>query len=134
VTPDPLLRRVERTAAMACAVMTIAALVLARGRPGPALGVIGGWLLIEVGYRAIVSGVDAMIAGLTGAMTPVEPAERRRYLIGAVVKMAGRYALLAVLAYVMIARLRLHPLGLMAGASSAVAAVAIEAVRLLARK
>jgi hypothetical protein len=133
VTPDPLLRRIERTAAMACAVMAIAALVIARGRPAPALGVIGGWLLIEVGYRAIVSGIDAMIAGLTGAV-PVEPAVRRRYLIAAVVKMAGRYALLAVLAYVMIARLHLHPLGLMAGASSAVAAVAIEAVRLLAKK
>jgi hypothetical protein len=134
VTSDPLLRRVERTAAIAGAVMAIAALAIARGRPEPALGVIGGWLLIEVGYRSIVSGIDAMIAGLTGAAAPVQPGERRRHLIAAVVKMAGRYALLAVLAYVMIARLRLHPLGLMAGASSAVAAVAIEAVRVMAKK
>ena len=35
-------------------------------------------------------------------------------------KLAGRYALLAVLAYVMIARLRLHPIGLVVGASSLV--------------
>jgi len=49
-------------------------------------------------------------------------------------KLAGRYALLALLAYVMIARLRLHPLGLLVGASSVVAAVAIEAVRFLLKK
>jgi hypothetical protein len=34
----------------------------------------------------------------------------------------------------MIARLRLHPLGLLAGASSFVAAVSIETLRLLIRK
>jgi hypothetical protein len=34
----------------------------------------------------------------------------------------------------MIARLRLHPVGLLAGASSIVAAVSIEAVRLLMKK
>jgi hypothetical protein len=45
-------------------------------------------------------------------------------------KLIGRYALLALLAYVMIARLRLHPLGLVAGASSVVAAAALEAGRL----
>jgi hypothetical protein len=42
-----------------------------------------------------------------------------------------RYALLALLAYVMIARLRLHPWGLLAGASSVVAGVALEAIRQL---
>ena len=45
-----------------------------------------------------------------------------------------RYALLGFGAYVMIARLRLPPLGLLAGASSIVAAVTVEAVRLLILK
>ena len=49
-------------------------------------------------------------------------------------KLALRYALLALLAYVMIARLRLHPVGLLAGASSVVAAVSVEAGRLLMKK
>jgi len=40
-----------------------------------------------------------------------------------------RYALLGLLAYVMIARLRLNPVGLLLGASSMVAAAAIEAMR-----
>ena len=52
----------------------------------------------------------------------------------ALLKVAGRYALLAFLAYVMIARLRLPPLGLMAGASSVVAAAVVEAVRHLLKK
>jgi hypothetical protein len=34
----------------------------------------------------------------------------------------------------MIARLRLHPLGLLAGVSSVVAAVSLEAIRLLMKK
>jgi uncharacterized membrane protein YjgN (DUF898 family) len=49
-------------------------------------------------------------------------------------KVIVRYALLVLLAYVMIARLGLHPLGLLAGASSVVAAASIEAVRLLLKK
>jgi hypothetical protein len=133
VEPDPLLRRLERTAFVACLVMAAVALVLAGGRPGPALGVVGGWMLIEVAYRSIHGGVTGMIDAFAGA-EPVEPTVRRRRAALAVARIAGRYALLAILAYVMIARLRLHPLGLMAGASSAVAAAAVEAVRFLAKK
>lgn len=42
---------------------------------------------------------------------------------------AGRYGLLALLAYVMIARFRLHPVGVLIGASSVVVAASLEAVR-----
>jgi hypothetical protein len=45
-----------------------------------------------------------------------------------------RYALLGFLAYVMIARLRLHPIGLLVGASSVPAAAFVEAVRLLVKR
>ncbi len=131
---DPLLRRLERTAVIACGVMALVALVLARGRPGPALAVIGGWLLIAIGYRGIVAGVDVIVEGLAGSGAPIDPAAKRRRVSAAMVKMTGRYALLALLAYVMIARLRLHPLGLIAGASSAVAAAAVEAVRFLVKR
>lgn len=129
-----MLRRVERTAAIACAVMAAIALVVTRGQLSAAAAVVGGWLLIEIAYRAIASGIDAMIAGLTGAGGAAAREHRRRRLAITVVKLAGRYALLAFLAYVMIARLRLHPLGLIAGASSAVAAVSLEAARLLVKK
>lgn len=129
-----MLRRVERTAALACVVMAAIALVVARGRPGPAAAVIGGWILIEFGYRSIVSGVDTMLGMITGSERAPDAARRRRAVAAAAFKLTGRYALLAFLAYVMIARLRLHPLGLIAGASSVVVAVSIEAIRLLAKK
>lgn len=126
-----MLRRVERTSMAACAVMAVAALILSRGQPSAALGVVGGWLLIAVGYRAITTGVDAIVGTARG---PTSADARRRRFVAALIAIAGRYALLAVLAYVMIARLRLHPIGLLAGVSSAVAAVSIEAIRLLVTK
>ena len=50
-----------------------------------------------------------------------------------ILKMSGRYALLALLAYVMIARLRLHPLGLLLGMTALAASATAEAVRSLGR-
>jgi hypothetical protein len=126
---DPL-RRVERTALVVCALMAGAALVIARGRPNVAAGVIGGGLLAAVSYRAIKVGVS-------GFVPPLQTDSRRSHgpsPAGILARLVLRYALLALLAYVMIARLRLHPVGLLAGASSVVAAVSIEAVRLLMKK
>ena len=126
-----MLRRVERTSMVACAVMAAAALILSSGQASAALGVVGGWLLIAIAYRAIRTGVDAITGTARG---PMSADARQRRLIAALIATAGRYALLAVLAYVMIARLRLHPIGLLAGVSSVVAAVSIEAIRLLVIK
>ena len=96
--------------------MTAAAVAIARDwRAGVA--VIGGGLLIGVSFLSITGGVNDLAA--------------RRRTGRAVLKIAGRYALLAFLAYVMIARLRLPPLGLIAGASSLAAAAAVEAIRFL---
>ena len=139
---DLLLKRVERTAIVACLVMAAAALVLTRGRVLPALAVLCGGLLASVSYRMIVSSAGALADTIAppaahppAAAEPAAGGPARRpspALTGA--KVAGRYALLALLAYVMIARLRLPPLGLLAGASSVVAAVAVEAVRFLLQK
>ena len=125
---DASLRRIERNAVVVCLVMAGAALVIARGRPGPALGVIGGGLLVGLSYHLVKGGASAFVDTLAGA--PGSRLSRGR-MAWAVAKVAARYALLAVLAYVMIARLRMHPLGLLAGASSVVAAVSLEAVRVL---
>lgn len=96
-----------------------------------ALGVLGGGVLIGVSAFALASGIGG-VAGLFDGSTP--PTDRRRIARGAVLKLAGRYALLGFLAYVMIARLRLHPWGLLAGASSVVAGVSLEAARLVMKK
>jgi hypothetical protein len=114
-----LLERLPRNALVVCAVMAVAATAMARDwRAG--LSVLGGGLLIATSFLSIRGGFDDVTAH----------GRARRGLL----KIAGRYALLAFLAYVMIARLRLPPLGLIAGASSVVAAVTFEAVRLLLKK
>ena len=120
---DALLHRLQMTAAMCCAVMIGAAILLSHGQLRPAFGVLGGGILSGVSLVGIRSGVGGVLSG--AARRP------RTRTIWIVLKLAGRYALLALLAYVMIARLRLHPLGLLAGASSVVAAAALEARRLL---
>jgi hypothetical protein len=142
VDADPLLRRIERTAIAVCLVMAAAAFALGGGRWAPVAGVLGGGLLVAVSYRTIGSSVGGLVALLTrgersspagtdpGASgSPAAPG-----VAWTVVLVLARYALLALLAYVMIARLRLHPLGLLAGASSFVAAASIEALRLLMKK
>jgi len=117
VHDDPFFHRLGRTAALLCALM--AAVALAVSGMGAALGVLGGGVLVGVSFLALASG--------TGALG----ADRARLVRAATIRLVGRYALLGFLAYVMIARLRLHPLGLLAGASSVVAAAAVEAARLL---
>jgi small-conductance mechanosensitive channel len=126
---DDLLQRLQRNAAIACGVMALAALILTREWRA-VLGVIGGGVLIGVSFVSIRSAIDELAPdrGETGA-TPQRPDMGR-----ALVRLVGRYALLAILAYVMIARLRMHPLGLVAGASSVGVAAALEAGRLFRNK
>jgi hypothetical protein len=128
---DPLLRRLERTAVSFCLVAAAVALGVRGGCGDVAVGILGGGFLIGVSYWAIRSGGDALLL-LAGAAREDSrsAAERRRSAVRLGARLVGRYALLAVLAYVMIARLRLHPIGLLVGASSVVAAATIEAVRL----
>jgi len=130
---EAILHRVQGTALVVCVAMSGAALVLSRGRTWPAVAVLGGGLLAAISYRMLVSSVTDVVDLLMprGAATPRMTRRARLAMTG---KLTGRYALLALLAYVMIARLRLHPLGLLVGASSVVAAVAIEAVRFLLKK
>jgi hypothetical protein len=133
VHTELMLRRVQTTAVVVCVVCAGLAVVIGRGRLGPAIAVLAGGSLAGISYWLLSSGVTGMVdlmmprAGDTARLT-------RRAQAAIVGKVAGRYALLALLAYVMIARLRLHPLGLLVGASSVVAAVAIEAVRFLLKK
>ncbi|MEN3340438.1 MAG: hypothetical protein V7647_4114 [Acidobacteriota bacterium] len=143
---DIILRRVERTAVLLCLAMSFVAFVIPGGGGMTALAVLGGGLLVTVSYRMILSsaGVLAETSARAAAAKSALPADSgdarvtqapaRRTPLLAGVNVAGRYALLTVLAYVMIARLRLPPVGLLAGASSIVAAVSLEAVRFLWKK
>ena len=121
---DPAVRRLERYSVWACLAMALVALVVRGGRPDVAIGVLGGGVLAGASYWAIKTSVDRF-AGRAG---PARPKRHAGQAIGAGLFVV-RYALLALGAYVMIARLRLHPVGLIVGASSVVAAAAIDALR-----
>ena len=118
--------------------MAATALVLGHGSPGPALAVLAGGLLVSLSYwtlkRSVTGLADAMSRGDASTIDGQRPARTQSRVGFTLTRLVLRYALLAFLAYVMIARLRLHPLGLLAGASSVVAAVSIEAARLLMKK
>jgi hypothetical protein len=122
VQTDPLVARITRSAVIICAVSALVAWPL--GGPRMAIGVLGGGLLIAISLYTIGGGVAAIVAAAAGQSSV------RQKLAGTLLKVVFRYALLGFLAYVMIARLRLHPLGLLVGATSITAAVFVEAVRL----
>ncbi len=110
------LPRLERDAVIACAVMALAVLAMPSGGGWAALGVVGGGALAGISYGGLKAGVYGAAGRAPG---------RGR----ALVKFFTRYAMLAVAAYVMLARLRLPAWAIAAGASSLVVAVAIAAVR-----
>ena len=119
---DPALCRIERYSLIACAGLTVASGIVTRRVDAP-LGVLGGGALVAISYRGIKAGISGLIdAGAGGA------GGRRNIAIG-LVKFFTRYAILAVAAYVIMARLRLPPVAVCAGASSLVVAVMVEAVR-----
>jgi hypothetical protein len=144
---DPFIRRLERDAVIWAALATVAALAISPTQPGLAAGVAGGGILALTSLWAIRSSVDALLSRLAPGTVPAtadgsEDARERagpdrsgpnRAGIGLAVKLAGRYALLGLGAYVMIVRLRLHAIGVLIGASSLVAAASFEAVRVLRR-
>lgn len=145
MTPDAsaaMLGRLQRGAIVWCVAAMAVALVVAPARPDVIFGIAGGGLLAIVSFYAIRSSVDVVMRpdrsprsspnqGADTAPDGVSEAPRGR--AGAVVKLVGRYALLALLAYVMIGRLRLHPLGLLVGVTALVASATAEAVRGLGR-
>jgi hypothetical protein len=120
---DPRLRRIERRALWIFAVTLVIAAVTGGGMRA-VLGVIGGALLAAVSYRGIHAGVTALaVAATAGSAAP--PASAR----WALVKFVTRFAILGLIAYVMMVRLRAQPVWMLLGASSLVAAAALEAVR-----
>ena len=121
---DPALRRIERYSLMACAALAVAAGMMTRRLDAP-LGVVGGGALVAISYRGIKAGTSAMAgAGRAGGA---------RHVVAGLVKFFTRYAILAIAAYVIMARLRLPPVAVFAGASSLVIAVMIEALRALSQ-
>jgi hypothetical protein len=127
---DDLLVRLQRNALVACVVFAAVAAAMSGVRAAGA--VIGGGVLAGISFL-LIKGAILEVTASAGEGDAKGPQQRPNAAFG-IVKLTGRYALLAFLAYVMIARLRLHPIGLFVGASSFVAAAAIEAARLFWNK
>jgi hypothetical protein len=96
--------------------LTLVALVLPWGGLWAAVSVVCGGVLAWISYRGIRNGVDSALSGQKGRVLPL-------------VKFFTRSAILASLAYVMLARLRVSPVGFAVGASWPVVAVAATAAR-----
>ncbi len=141
--PDRLLRQYERDGVVACLAMAAIALAVERGRPDGAAGVLAGGALAGFSYLAIKGGVDAVLAVVSKASGAAEiggtteagkesgtgPAPAAGQRAWQVVKFFGRYALLVVGAYVMLACFRVHPVGLLAGATAPFVAAAVQVMR-----
>jgi hypothetical protein len=129
---DPSLRRIQRDSGIICAVAALAALILEHGRPGGALGVVAGAALMAFSYHAIKGGVTAIVrkAAATGHEAPGGSVSRGR-LAWTLAKFIGRYVVIGAVAWAVLVPLRANPLGLFAGVSVPVAAIGIEALRLL---
>jgi hypothetical protein len=108
------LRQFERDALVACLVMAAAGAVVGGVRAGA--GVLGGGALAALSYLGLKAGVIGGIGQGAGRGM-------------ALVKFFTRYAILAVAAYVMLARLRLPPWAVAAGVSSLVVALAAAVAR-----
>ncbi len=123
---EALIARVGRRAVAFAGVASVGAWMLPWGDRWTAAAVAGGAALSLVSFWAIRRGVtelaDAVIARPDGRPGK---AGGPRFLALFVL----RHALLAGMAYVMIARLRLSPLGLLCGASVTMLAAAAELTR-----
>ena len=124
-TSSTLLGRLRRNMAIACIAIAAIALIFDPARPAVALGVLGGGLLIAISYAAVAFTIGVFMPSADGGA--IRSSRRKKAF--AVLVFASHYALLAFVAYVMIGRLRLHPIGLLGGVTSLVAAVAFEALR-----
>jgi hypothetical protein len=132
-----LVSRLERRALVVAVAGALVAWIVPGGGTAMAGAVAAGALLSLVSFWAIRRGIDGMAARVLGAAptVPRDPADVPESDAGLSKKprgiglFLGRYALLAGMAYVMIARLRLPPIGLLCGASVTMIAAAAELVR-----
>lgn len=128
---DRQLRRIERDTIVVGAALALGAWGLWPARPARAAGVVGGLALIAVSYQGIRAGVEAVwprvpespaaeggASGSTGGRPPF-----------GFVKFFTRHAILALSAYVMMARFEFDPMAMLAGVTAPAIAATIEFAR-----
>lgn len=127
---DPLLSRLERDSLVVATVMAVAAALVWPDRPGRALGVLGGIALITVSYQGIRAGVGGLFGTPAPADTAAGPSPpAARPARAGFVKFFTRHAILALGAYVMMARFEFDPMAMLAGVTAPAVAATAELVR-----
>ncbi|MEK6631018.1 MAG: hypothetical protein AABY89_09815 [Acidobacteriota bacterium] len=127
---DRSLRRVQRDAAIICGLMAASALIAQGGRTDGALGVLAGAGLMALSYVAIKGSADAVVQRTSARAADGEAGGRMSGVVWPTIKFIGRYGLLALGAWLVLVPLHANPLGVFAGVSALVFAIAIESVRL----
>ena len=130
---DQQLRRIERDTLVAGGLLTLGALMVWPHHQGRAAGVSAGLMLIALSYRGIRSGVDRV--------WPRSPGDGRANAEGGesvpsrsqfgFVKFFTRHAILAVSAYVMMARFEFDPMAMLVGVTTPAIAASVECVRIM---
>ena len=118
-----MVRRLTRNLVLSCLAMAAVALAGWPDRPRLSLGVLGGGLLAGLALWALAGVVNAL--GQPGENGEIRPVSRAFSLV----KFFTRHGIVALVAYVMMVRLHLDPVGMLVGVTSVVTAAAIEAVR-----
>ena len=116
---DPFLHRLERNTLVACTGLAGVAALFSGGDQRLVCGVLAGGGLVLASYGGIKAGVNVAF-GASG---------RRPQQAWLLVKFFTRYAIVGLAAYLALVSARLHPVGLVVGASSFVLAVVAELFR-----
>jgi hypothetical protein len=124
-----VVERIARRTLVACAVIAVMFGAWHRSIE-PAVAVLAGGLLIGISFWAIRSSVDGIFRASRDGHQGANAEETGRKSAGfSLVKFFTRHAIVALAAYGMMVRLRLDPIGVLAGVSSLAVAVGVEAIR-----
>ena len=121
------LQRLERTTIISIGALTLIAFLVRPTQPRVALGVVGGGVLVALSYW----GLRGLVGEAGDGVGDVGDLGKKRpsFRVFALVKFFTRHAILALAAYGMMARLELHPIGLLIGVSAPGVAAALELFR-----
>jgi hypothetical protein len=137
---EAMLARLRRDTLWVGTAMTVVTLLVWPDQPRRAGGVLGGVLLMALAYLGIRAGVDAAVARLDvrsegpDGREPGDEMPRKAPIAagaGGFVKFFTRHGMLALGAYVMIARFELHPVAMLAGVTAPAVAAGLEFVRVV---
>jgi hypothetical protein len=117
-----LITRLARNTALACLALSLVAAAWSRD-VSVVGGVVAGGLLVGVALWALAGAIAAL--GNRDETGEIRPISRGFWLV----KLFTRHVILAFVAYVMMVRLHLDPVGMVVGVTSVVVAAIVEAAR-----